>query len=80
MSNGSRRFTLWHGLLLAEGAALMIALVMPITPSKTGSGRGLARFLIPEPTYFEQVVVYFVLTNILILIIGGILWLWTKLS
>jgi hypothetical protein len=80
MSNGTQRFTIWHGLFLAEGAALMIALLMPITPSKTGSGRGLAHFLIPDPTYFEQVVVYFVLTNVLILVISAIVWIWMKLT
>jgi len=80
MSNGTQRFTIWHGLVLAEGAALMIALLMPITPSKTGSGRGLAHFLIPDPTYFQQAVLYFILTNVLILIIVAILWLWTKLT
>ena len=80
MSNGSQRITFWHGLLLAEGAALMIALLMPITPSKTVSERGIADFLIPDPTYLQKVVVYFILTNILILIFGIIVWLWLKFS
>lgn len=80
MSNGSQRFTFWHGLLLAESAAIMIALLMPITPSKTGSDRGIADFLIPEPSYLQEVVVYFILTNILIVIIGVIIWLWVKFS
>lgn len=80
MGNGTQRFTIWHGLLLAEGAALMIALLMPITPSKTGSKRGLADLLISDPTYLQEVVVYFVLTNILLLIIGAIVWLWTKFT
>lgn len=78
MSNGTNRFTIWHGLFIAEGTALMIALVMPISPSKIGSGRGLAHFLIPEPSYLQQVLVYFVLTNLLMLIIGAIIWLWVK--
>ena len=80
MSNGTQRFTIWHGLFLVEGAALMIALLMPITPSKTGSDRGIADFLIPNPTYLQEVVVYFILTNILILIIVVIIWLWVKFS
>ncbi len=80
MSKGTQRFTIWHGLFLAEGAALMIALLMPITPSKTGSDQGIADFLIPNPTYLQEVVVYFILTNILILIIGLIIWLWVKFS
>jgi hypothetical protein len=80
MSNGAQRFTIWHGLLLAECATLMIALLMPVTPSKTGSKRSLADLLITDPTYLQEVVVYFVLTNILILIIGAIVWLWTKFA
>ena len=78
MSNGTERFTVWHGLLLAEGAALMIGVLMPITPSKTGSTRGLAHLLTPEPSFLQQVLVYFVLTNLLMLIIGVIIWLWVK--
>lgn len=80
MGNGIQRFTIWHGLFLAEGAALLIALLMPITPSKTGSKRGLADLLIPDPSYLQEVLVYFVLTNILLLIIGVIVWIWTKFN
>ena len=80
MTNGIGYFTVWHGLLLAEGAALMIALLMPITPSKIGSGRGIAHHLIPDPSYLEQVFLYFLLTNLLILIIGAIMWMWVKFT
>ncbi len=80
MSNGTQRFTIWHGLFLAEGAALMIALLMPITPSKIGSDRGIADLLIHEPTYLQEVLVYFVMTNILLLVIAIIVWLWVKFS
>lgn len=80
MSNGSQRFTFWHGLFLAEGASLMIALLMPITPSKIGSNRGIAELLIHEPTYLQEVLVYFIMTNILLLIISVIVWLWVKFS
>ncbi len=78
MSNGSERFTIWHGLFLAEGASLMIALLMPITPSKIGSNRGIAELLIHEPTYLQEVLVYFIMTNVLLLIIAIIVWLWIK--
>lgn len=78
MSNGTERFTFWHGLFLAEGAALMIALLMPKTPSKTGSDRGLADHLISNPSYLQEVFVYFILTNILLLIIAIIVWFWVK--
>lgn len=55
MSNQKERFTVWHGLLLAEGSALVIALLIPVTPSKTGSDRGLAELLVPEPSYLQVV-------------------------
>lgn len=80
MGNKQERFTVWHGLLLAEGSALVIALLMPVTPSKTGSIRRLAEFLIPDPSYLQEVLVYFVLTNLLILIVVAILWLLVKFS
>lgn len=80
MSNGSQRFTFWHGLFLAEGASLMIALLMPITPSKIGSNRGIAELIIHEPTYLQEVLVYFIMTNVLLLIISVIVWLWVKFS
>jgi hypothetical protein len=41
-------FTVWHGLLLAESAAIMIGLVSPLTPSKTGSDRGIAHYFSPN--------------------------------
>ena len=80
MSNSPERFTVWHGLLLAEVSALSIALLMPITPSKTGSDRGLAHFIINEPSYLEQVFVYFVVTNLLMLLLGVAIAVWVKLE
>ncbi|NJN47582.1 MAG: hypothetical protein HC808_15125 [Candidatus Competibacteraceae bacterium] len=70
MSKKAERFTVWHGLLLAEGVAIIIGLLMPITPSKTGSERGLAHYIIQEPNYLQEFLVYFVLTNLLLIIIG----------
>jgi hypothetical protein len=80
MNDETERFTVWHALLLAEGAALMIALLMPITPSKTGSDRGLAELFTSEPSYMEEVVVYFALTNLLLLILAVIVAIWMKLK
>ena len=79
MGDQEERFTIWHGLLLAEGSAIAIALLMPITPSKTASDRGIAEFFIPEPSYLQEVLVDFVLTNLLLLILGGIFVIWVKL-
>jgi hypothetical protein len=80
MNDESERFTVWHGLLLAEGAALMIALLMPITPSKTGSDGGLAELIIPDPSYLQEVVVYFILTNLLLLVLAVMVAIWLKIK
>jgi hypothetical protein len=61
--------------LLIEGAALLIALVTPVTPSRTGSKTGLADLVITDPNYFEEVVVYFIITNILIGLIALVGWI-----
>ncbi len=78
MPEEPQRFTIWHGLFLAEGAAVMIALLMPITPSKTGSVRGLPHLLLPEPTYVQEVLIYFALTNLLLVLLGAVLALWVR--
>ena len=74
------KFTVWHGLLLAEGAAIMIGLLMPITPSKTGSDWNLAQLFISDPSYLQQALVYYLLTNLLLLLIAVLLLLWLKLK
>lgn len=73
-------FTLWHGLLLAESAALMIGLLMPVTPNKLGSGRGLAELVLPASGYFEQAAFYFVMVNGLIVVLGLIAAAWWLIS
>jgi len=78
MGVGTENFTVWHGLLLAEGAAIMIALLMPITPSKTGSDWTLAQLFIPDPSYLQEVLAYFVFTNLVLLLIGIFFLLWLK--
>ena len=80
MDNPEERFTIWHGLFLAEGSAVMIALLLPITPSKIGSGRGIAYTFIAEPNYLQEVVVSFVFMNLLLVVLGVVLVIWVKLS
>ena len=70
MADQEERFTIWHGLLLAEGSAIMIALVTPITPPRFGSGRGLAELFIAEPSYLQEVAVSFVFVNLLLVVLG----------
>lgn len=57
-------------LLLAEGVALLIALVTPITPSKTGSTWSPADLFVTDPNYLEKVIASFVAVNVLIAVLG----------
>lgn len=70
----------WEWALLTEGVAVMIAMVMPVTPSKTGSDWSLAEIVYSEPTYLQEVFVYFVFTNLLVLIVGAAVVLWVRLQ
>ena len=62
-------------VILAEAAALMIALVTPITPSKTGGPAWTpADMFSTDPSYLEEVAASFVLVNVLIAVIGLVAW------
>ncbi|NIP57954.1 MAG: hypothetical protein GWM92_15865 [Gemmatimonadetes bacterium] len=63
----------WKLLALVEGVALMIAVIMPVTPSKTGSEWAPAELVFPDPSYLHQVAVYFVLTNLMIALLAAAL-------
>lgn len=54
------------GLLTIEAISLGIGLLLPITPSKTGSDRSLAELFIADPDYLTEVLVGFIFTNLLI--------------
>jgi hypothetical protein len=58
--------TRWKLLALVEAAALGIAMVMPVTPSKTGSRWIPAELVFADPSYGQEVLVYFVLANLVI--------------
>ena len=69
------------GLLVTQAVALAIALVMPITPSKTGSTWSPAHIFSEDPSYLEKVAASFVLVNLLLLVLGVVAWLvsrWRK--
>ncbi len=57
-------------ILLLEFIALLIGLAMPITPSKTGGDFSFADWFFEDPTYLQEVFVYFIGTNLLIGILG----------
>jgi len=68
------------GVLTLESIALAIALVAPITPSKTGSTWSPADVIWTDPTYLEKVAASFVTVNAMIIVIGLVAWLALKLG
>ena len=66
--------------LAVEGMALMIALVTPVTPSKTGSKWRPGSLLSEDPTYLLDVLASFLMVNALILVIGVAVWITAKSS
>lgn len=80
MNTEKEKFTVLHGLLLVESAALFIGIAMALTPSKTGSAYSLADHFFDNPSFLQEVTTYFLLTNIGVLFITlciGI-WYWVK--
>lgn len=68
------------GVLAVEAISLLIGLAMPITPSKTGSTWTPAQLFWTDPSYLAEVVVYFVLTNLLILAFLFGVWAFSKIK
>ena len=64
--------------LVIEWICLLIGLAMPITPSKTGGDSSPADWFFHDPSYLQEVLVYFVAGNlvfgILVLIALAISW------
>lgn len=58
----------------AEAVAILIALVTPITPSKTGSDSSLAAYFLVDPSYPEEVLVSFVVVNLMIGVLALLAW------
>jgi hypothetical protein len=57
-------------ILVIEAIALGIALVSPVTPSKTGSRWSPAELFTPEPSYLQQAAAAFVTANLIMLLFG----------
>lgn len=68
----------WRLLILGEVTALMISLVMPVTPSRTGTRWSPAEFVWPDPSYLQQVSIWFVITNGVAALMVGSLVLWVR--
>lgn len=65
----SPRRDLAVALFLGEATAVLIALFMPLTPSKTGSRWTPAEWFWAEPSYLQKAVVYYLLIHALTLAI-----------
>jgi len=70
----------WKWLFLSQATALMIAMVRPVTPSRTGSDWSMAELLFPHPSYLQEVLVYFVLTNLILVLLGAGVLVWVRLE
>ena len=57
-------------LLLVESIALVIALIVPITPSKTGGNTRLGKYFFDEPTYLHEVAVNLVMLNLILAVLA----------
>lgn len=66
----ARELTVLKIVFLVEFMALLIGLAMPITPSKTGGDFSFADWFFEDPSYLQEVLVYFIMTNVLIGILG----------
>jgi predicted TIM-barrel fold metal-dependent hydrolase len=62
------------GLAVIEGIALAIALVAPLTPSKTGSTWSPAELFTAQPSYLQQLLATFVAVNIIMAFLGAMVW------
>ena len=68
------------GVLAIEAFALLVALVTPVTPSKTGSRWTPGELISADPSYLEDVVVSFLMVNGLLLVIGLAVWITARLG
>ena len=76
----NRGFGCLKAVLVVEGVALAIALVTPITPSKTGSTWRFAGLFWTDPSYLQKVAASFVVVNWLIGLIGLVILIATRIG
>ncbi len=70
----------WQIFFLIEIILLIISMIMPITPSKTGSGSKLTEWFIQNPSYFEEVLFYLIFINIIVVILAAAILTWLKIT
>jgi hypothetical protein len=80
--NRSRRAPDWLvAMVLAEAVALAIALITPITPTRTGSTWSAAELFSANPGYLEKVAANFVMVNGIMGVLALVVWiLWSRSS
>ncbi len=67
-------------LFAVEAIAVLIGLAMPIAPSKTGSTWNPAQLFSAEPSYLSEVAFWIVATNVLVLAIGFVAWVYSRIK
>jgi hypothetical protein len=55
-------------------------MIMPITPSKTGSSTKLADWFIKNPSYFEEVLFYLIFINVIVVILAVVYLTWFRIT
>jgi hypothetical protein len=70
----------WKIFFLIEMILLLIAMVMPITPSKTGSSTSLADRFIENPSYFEEVFFHLIFGNVIVIILAVVILIWLRIT
>lgn len=70
----------WQIFILIEIIILIISMIMPITPSKTGSSTKLADWFIQNPSYFEEVLFYFIFGNVIVVILAVVFLIWLRIT
>ena len=59
---------------VVQATILIIALVTPVTPSKTGSTWTPAELFSEDPGYVAEVLASFVMVNLIVAILGLLVW------
>ncbi|NIN71909.1 MAG: hypothetical protein GTO46_08265 [Gemmatimonadetes bacterium] len=62
--DNSTVWSIWKIVLIVEWACLLIGLAFPIMPSKTGGGFSFADWFFDDPSYMQEVLVYFIFSNL----------------
>ncbi|MBA7547131.1 hypothetical protein ES705_39533 [subsurface metagenome] len=70
----------WQIFFLIEIILLIISMIMPITPSKTGSSTKLADWFIKNPSYLEEVFFYLVFGNVIVIILAVVFLIWLRIT